>query len=303
MLRREKVVGKFVEFFGEGTASLSVPDRATIGNMAPEYGATMGFFPVDDATVEYLRATGRTEDELDAFTSYFKAQQMFGIPRAGDIDYTKSLTLDLATIKPSLAGPKRPQDRIEMDKLKSTFTSLFSLPISSNGFAQPRTSCRAGIGRSRAAVAKSWMFRNGARQWTAAQRRRDGRQQADARSHRTRDAVACCDRQRRRADRRDHVVHEHLESRRAARRWIAGEEGSRKGTDRTAAYQTSLAPGSRVVTEYLTKAGLLPYPRTARLRCHRVRLHDVHRQRRRPDTGIQRDDHQQRSRLRRSVVG
>src|SRR5438034_1213838 len=108
MLRKEKVVGKFVEFFGEGTASLSVPDRATIGNMAPEYGATMGFFPVDEATVEYLRATGRTEDELDAFTAYFKAQKMFGIPRAGEIDYSKSLMLDLATIKPSLAGPKRP---------------------------------------------------------------------------------------------------------------------------------------------------------------------------------------------------
>src|SRR5258706_7504553 len=100
MLRKEKVVGKFVEFFGEGTASLSVPDRATIANMAPEYGATMGFFPVDEATVEYLRFTGRTADELDAFRTYFKAQGMFGIPPAGEMDYTKSLTLDLATIKP-----------------------------------------------------------------------------------------------------------------------------------------------------------------------------------------------------------
>ena len=89
MLRREKVVGKFVEFFGEGTASLAVPDRATIANMAPEYGATMGFFPVDDATVDYLRATGRTAAEIDAFASYFKAQGLYGIPRAGDIDYTK----------------------------------------------------------------------------------------------------------------------------------------------------------------------------------------------------------------------
>ena len=137
MLRKEKVVGKFVEFFGEGTASLSVPDRATIANMAPEYGATMGFFPVDDATVEYLRATGRTADELDAFASYFKAQGLFGMPRAGDIDYTKSLTLDLASIKPSLAGPKRPQDRIEMGNLKSTFTRLFSAPVADNGFGQP----------------------------------------------------------------------------------------------------------------------------------------------------------------------
>src|SRR5439155_1512809 len=133
LMRKTNVVNKFVEFFGEGTASLSVPDRATIANMAPEYGATMGFFPVDEVTVEYLRATGRTADEIDAFTAYFTAQQMFGIPRAGEIDYSKSLMLDLATIKPSLAGPKRPQDRIEMDKLKATFTNLFSAPITANG--------------------------------------------------------------------------------------------------------------------------------------------------------------------------
>jgi aconitate hydratase len=136
MLRKEKVVGKFVEFFGEGTASLSVPDRATIGNMAPEYGATMGFFPVDAATVDYLRATGRTEAELDAFESYYRAQNMFGIPRAGDIDYSKALTLDLSTIKPSVAGPKRPQDRIELKSLKTQFIELFSKPVAQNGFSK-----------------------------------------------------------------------------------------------------------------------------------------------------------------------
>src|SRR6185369_15425376 len=137
MLRKEKVVGKFVEFFGEGTASLSVPDRATIGNMAPEYGATMGFFPVDDATIDYLRFTGRTDDELDAVASYFRAQGMYGIPRAGEIDYTRTLSLDLSTIKPSLAGPKRPQDKIELGKLKSTFTELFSKSVADNGFSKP----------------------------------------------------------------------------------------------------------------------------------------------------------------------
>jgi aconitate hydratase len=136
MLRKEKVVGKFVEFFGEGAASLAVPDRATIGNMAPEYGATMGFFPVDDATVDYLRATGRTEPEIDAFVAYYKAQKMYGMPRAGDIDYSKTLTLDLSTVKTSLAGPKRPQDRIELGNLKSQFTALFSKPVLENGFAQ-----------------------------------------------------------------------------------------------------------------------------------------------------------------------
>src|SRR5436305_8560963 len=136
LLRKEKVVGKFVEFFGEGTASLAVPDRATIGNMAPEYGATMGFFPVDEATVDYLRATGRTDEELDAFESYFKAQNLFGIPRAGEIDYSKTVTLDLASIRPSVAGPKRPQDRIELGNLKSQFTSLFNNPVSENGFSK-----------------------------------------------------------------------------------------------------------------------------------------------------------------------
>ena len=136
MLRKEKVVGKFVEFVGSGTASLSVPDRATIGNMAPEYGATMGFFPVDDATVSYLRTTGRTDEEIDAFTSYFKAQGLYGMPNAGDIDYTKTLTLDLASIKPSVAGPKRPQDRIELGHLKNKFESLFSKPVHENGFAK-----------------------------------------------------------------------------------------------------------------------------------------------------------------------
>ena len=145
MLRKEKVVGKFVEFFGEGAATLSVPDRATIGNMAPEYGATMGFFPVDDATVDYLRATGRTEAEIDAFESYYKAQGMFGMPRAGDIDYSKTLTLDLASITPSVAGPKRPQDRIELPKLASRFAELFSKPVGENGFAQPAARLRARL--------------------------------------------------------------------------------------------------------------------------------------------------------------
>ncbi|MGC1817619.1 MAG: aconitase family protein, partial [Casimicrobiaceae bacterium] len=145
MLRKQKVVGKFVEFFGEGAATLSVPDRATIGNMAPEYGATMGFFPVDDATVDYLRATGRSDAELDAFESYYKAQGMFGMPRAGDIDYSTTLALDLASITPSVAGPKRPQDRVELPRLASRFAELFSKPVGENGFAQPATRLRTRL--------------------------------------------------------------------------------------------------------------------------------------------------------------
>jgi len=134
MLRKEKVVGKFVEFFGEGTESLSLTDRATIANMAPEYGATMGFFPVDAATIDYFRGTGRTKAEIEAFEAYFKAQKMFGIPKKGQIDYTKELSLDLSKVAPSLAGPKRPQDRIEIGHVKDTFSELFAKPVAENGF-------------------------------------------------------------------------------------------------------------------------------------------------------------------------
>jgi len=134
MLRREKVVGKFVEFFGEGTSSLALPDRATIANMAPEYGATMGFFPVDEKTIDYFKGTGRTKSEIDAFESYFKAQNLFGVPKTDSIDYTKTLKLDLGTVAPSLAGPKRPQDRIEIGNVKSTFKDLFTKPVAENGF-------------------------------------------------------------------------------------------------------------------------------------------------------------------------
>ncbi len=136
LLRKEKVVGTFVEFFGEGAASIAVPDRATISNMAPEYGATMGFFPVDDKTIEYFENTGRTPKEIDAFRNYFKAQHLYGMPAAGQIDYTRIITLDLATVTPSLAGPKRPQDRIELGQMKQTFTELFSKPVTENGFSK-----------------------------------------------------------------------------------------------------------------------------------------------------------------------
>ena len=136
-LRREKVVGKFVEFFGEGTRSLALPDRATIGNMAPEYGATMGFFPVDEKTIDYFRGTGRTDDEIEALEAYFKAQGLFGVAKAGDIDYSQVVRLNLDDVRPSLAGPKRPQDRIELSDVASQFRSLYSKPNAENGFNQP----------------------------------------------------------------------------------------------------------------------------------------------------------------------
>jgi len=137
ILRRHKVVGKFVEFFGEGTASLALPDRATIANMAPEYGATMGFFPVDEKTLDYFRGTGRSKAEIESFEAYFRAQGLFGVPRRGEIDYSQVVTLDLGTVAPSLAGPKRPQDRIELGQVAAQFSSLFSKPNAENGFNQP----------------------------------------------------------------------------------------------------------------------------------------------------------------------
>jgi len=137
MLRAKKVVGKFVEFYGPGAASLAVTDRATIGNMAPEYGATMGFFPIDAETVWYLRATGRTEEQVSAFENYFKAQGLFGVPDRGDIDYSVDLSLDLAVVHPSVSGPKRPQDRIELPALKETFLNLLHKPAQEGGYGKP----------------------------------------------------------------------------------------------------------------------------------------------------------------------
>jgi len=136
MLRAQKVVGKFVEFYGEGAASLPVPDRATIGNMSPEYGATMGFFPVDAESVAYLRATGRTDEQCAAFENYFRVQKMFGMPRRGEIDYSVDLELNLGVVQPAVAGPKRPQDRINLPALGDTFRSLLKKPVKEGGYGK-----------------------------------------------------------------------------------------------------------------------------------------------------------------------
>ena len=135
LLRAQKVVGKFVEFYGEGAASLPVPDRATIGNMSPEYGATMGYFPIDQESVNYLGATGRTEEQCLAFENYFRAQKMFGMPLRGEIDYSVDIDLDLVDVQPSVAGPKRPQDRINLPDLEKTFRELLEKPIVMAGTA------------------------------------------------------------------------------------------------------------------------------------------------------------------------
>jgi len=219
MLRKEKVVGKFVEFFGEGATSLSVTDRATIANMAPEYGATMGFFPVDSETVRFMRATGRSEEDCEVFESYFKAQEMFGIPAAGEIEYTKALSLDLSSIKPSLAGPKRPQDRIELDQMENKFNSLFVQSIAESGFNKTaaqlteRYATKAGIDIGNGDVLIA--------------------------------AITSC------TNTSNPTV--------LLAAGLLAKKAVEKGLKVHPRVKTSLAPGSRVVADYLQKAGLQEY--------------------------------------------
>ncbi len=218
LMRKHKVVGKFVEFFGEGTTALTLPDRATIANMAPEYGATMGFFPVDDVTVQFMKNTGRTADEVAAFEAYFKAQGLFGIPTAGSIDYSSLVELDLDSIVPSLAGPKRPQDRITLPAMRDTFNSLFSKPIAENGFNQAadKLNTRYATGKDGLEIGNGDVLIA---------------------------AITSCTNTS-----NPGVL---LAAGLLAKKAVA------KGLKVAPHIKTSLAPGSRVVTEYLTNAGLL----------------------------------------------
>ena len=136
MLRKAKVVGKFVEFYGEGAAALNATDRATIANMAPEYGATMGFFGTDEKTLEYFKNTGRSDEQIATIKNYYTAQQMFGIPKEGEVDYSTVIELNLETVTPSVSGPKRPQDRIELSNLDDRFKELFSQPVADGGYGK-----------------------------------------------------------------------------------------------------------------------------------------------------------------------
>ncbi len=219
MLRKAKVVGKFVEFFGEGTESLAVPDRATIANMAPEYGATMGFFPVDAKTIDYYRNSGRSAEAVAALEAYWKAQEMFGVSKKGDIDYTEVLSLDLDTVRPSVSGPKRPQDRIELGKLKSKFTELFAQPPANNGFSKKpedlakrfKTKDGVDIGSGDVMIA----------------------------------AITSC------TNTSNPSV--------LIAAGLLAKKAVEKGLTVKTHVKTSLAPGSRVVTDYLKAAGLLPF--------------------------------------------
>lgn len=136
MLRAHGVVGKFVEFFGEGAAALTLADRATVANMAPEYGATMGFFPMDERCSEYLRQTGRSNEAVITYENYFKAQGLWGMPKQGELDYSVQLELDLATVQPAVSGPRRPQDHICLDTIRESFHTLVKAPIADGGYAK-----------------------------------------------------------------------------------------------------------------------------------------------------------------------
>src|ERR1700756_2189560 len=230
MLRAAKVVGKFVEFYGEGAASLPLPDRATIANMAPEYGATMGFFPVDQESINYFRQTGRSEEMVDRFEQYFRAQQLFGMPQKGQIDYSVDLELDLGSVQPSVAGPKRPQDRIDLDHLGSSFHELFSKPAKDGGY-----------GKSADAFdEKVTVSVNGDQPAAAADKKGAGGHGSVLIA-----AITSCTN----TSNPSVMLAAGLLAKKAVERGLRVDP----------AVKTSLAPGSRVVTDYLAKTGLQKY--------------------------------------------
>ncbi|MBI1177539.1 aconitate hydratase AcnA [bacterium] len=224
LLRKHKVVGKFVEFFGPGAKNLPLTDRATIANMAPEYGATMGFFPIDEETVNYLRATGRSDELCKTYENYYKAQGLWGIPEKGQVEYSSVLDLDLGSITPSVAGPKRPQDRIELAKLKENFVGAFSKPVAESGFgkkAEEFSTVKAEVsmnGKGTATVGNGSVLIA---------------------------AITSC-------------TNTSNPSVMLAAGLVA-KKAVERGMTVNPAVKTSLAPGSRVVTDYLAKTGLQPY--------------------------------------------
>jgi aconitate hydratase len=233
LLRARKVVGKFVEFYGEGAGTLPLFDRATIGNMAPEYGATMGFFPVDSESVNYLRMTGRTDEACERFENYFKAQGMFGMPKKGEIDYSVDIDLDLATVQPSVSGPKRPQDRINLNELGQTFRGLFVKSLKEGGYGKSEdllavrtmVSVNGSIPATPVAnSAKSGEVGHGSVLIAA---------------------ITSC------TNTSNPSV--------MLGAGLLAKKAVEKGLTVNPTVKTSMAPGSRVVTDYLAKTGLQPY--------------------------------------------
>jgi aconitate hydratase len=268
MLRKAKVVGKFVEFFGPGAAALPVVDRATIANMAPEYGATMGFFPIDEECVNYLRATGRSEELCLAYENYHRAQGLFGIPKKGDIAYSQELELNLGTVVPSVAGPKRPQDRIELPKLKGAFMQAMTRSVLDNGFGKPA----AELGKSVRVAAGGQFHPGGGSQepvsakHSAAAGTNPATEREMANNHPTPDPVSASAPQIHGEISHGSVLIAAITSCTNTSNpsvmlaaGLLAKKAVERGLSVNPVVKASLAPGSRVVSDYLTKTGLQPY--------------------------------------------
>src|SRR5438874_590320 len=287
MLRKAKVVGKFVEFHGEGATALPVPERATIANMAPEYGATIGYFPIDELTGQYLLATGRAAADVGKLRAYYQEQGLFGIPKRGECDYTQVLELDLGSVRSSVSGPKRPQDRIELPHLKGKFLEVLQAPAPS------------GYGKSRDEVGKRFhqivepplveAVAGGGEQdpETSPEALQKGMSQRDTNPLTETEMMT----NRPTPDRvPTQEVHQlkmpvdigHGDVLIAAitsctntsnpsvmlAAGILAKKAVERGLEVRPWVKTSLAPGSRVVTDYLKQAGLMPY--LEKLRFHLV---------------------------------
>jgi aconitate hydratase len=256
LLRKHKVVGKFVEFYGPGAAALPVVDRATIANMAPEYGATMGFFPIDAECSNYLRATGRSDDQVALYEAYYQAQGLWGIPQKGQIDYSVELELDLASVVPSVAGPKRPQDRIELPKLKQEFLAAFAKPVAESGFGKnaadysKRVAVVAHSGGSSEPVSRASAVANDTNPATETEMANNRPAATTSTTELGHGSVLIA------------AITSCTNTSNPSVMLAAGLLAKRaveKGLRVNPLVKSSLAPGSRVVTHYLEKTGLAPY--------------------------------------------
>ncbi|HWD90960.1 MAG TPA: aconitate hydratase [Verrucomicrobiae bacterium] len=268
LLRKAKVVGKFVEFFGPGARALPVVDRATIANMAPEYGATMGFFPIDEECLNYLRATGRSEEHCKLYENYYRAQGLWGIPQKGQVNYSQTVELDLAGVVPSVAGPRRPQDRIELPKLKQEFVSAFSKPVAENGFGKSGDdlnktfAVEAACGSGHAGGSQEPVSTNTARSLNT----NPATELEMANNRPTPDLVngpaSVCSGEIRHGSVLIAAITSCTNTSNPSVMLAAGllaKKAVERGLQVNPIVKTSLAPGSRVVSDYLDKAGLQKY--------------------------------------------
>ncbi|HHZ12776.1 MAG TPA: aconitate hydratase AcnA [Clostridiales bacterium] len=223
LLRKEGVIGKFVEFFGEGTGNISVEDRATVANMCPEYGATVAYFPVDEKTLDYLRATGREEAQISLIEKYYKAQGMFRTDDSPIPMFTKVLELDLSTVEPSLAGPKRPQDRINLKDMKESYRKAIIAPLEEGGYGAEKSNADKVV----------------------AIRYKDGEVEELRNGSVVISAITSC----------TNTSNPHV----MIGAGLLAKKAVERGLKKPRYVKSSFGPGSLVVTEYLKNAGLLPY--------------------------------------------